>query len=88
MAKSVSAVTAISFPPYACCGIPDVSWTPGLLISCEIFLDGRMLSICPPPGNEITYQWFPHCVVREQLVDGLRFRTKLFMPVRQRAVAE
>ena len=87
-AKSVSAVTAISFPPYACCGIPDVSWTPGLLISCEIFLNGQMLSICSPPGNEITYQWFPHCVVREQLVDGLRFCTKLFMPVRQRAVAE
>src|ERR1022692_1299663 len=23
VAKSVSAITAISFPPYACCGVPD-----------------------------------------------------------------
>lgn len=88
VANSVSAMTAISFSPCACWGIPDVSWSPGLLISYETSVNGRMLCIWTPPGNEITYQWFPHCVVREQLVEDLRFRTKLFMPVRQRAVAK
>ena len=29
--KSVSAITAISFPPYACCGVPETSWSPGFL---------------------------------------------------------
>ena len=30
IAKSVSAMTAISFPPYACCGVPETAWSPGL----------------------------------------------------------
>jgi hypothetical protein len=29
--KSVSGVTGITFPPFACCGVPDVTWSPGLL---------------------------------------------------------
>jgi hypothetical protein len=27
--KSVSSITAISFPPYACCGPPETEWSPG-----------------------------------------------------------
>src|ERR1700689_3304280 len=38
--KSVSALTAIAFPPYACCGVPDTAWSPGYLLTCELFLDG------------------------------------------------
>ncbi len=30
-AKSVSGITAISFPPYACCGIPEMPWSPHLV---------------------------------------------------------
>ncbi len=37
-AKSVSAITAISFPPYACCGMPETAWSPGFLLTCEVFL--------------------------------------------------
>jgi hypothetical protein len=87
-AKSVSAVSAIAFPPYACCGIPDIPWSPGLLISCELFLNDRLLATWKTPDNEITYTWYPHCVVRTQTADGIRFRTKLFMPADRRAVAE
>jgi hypothetical protein len=42
--KSVSAITAISFPPYACCGVPEVAWSLGFLLTCELFLDGRFSS--------------------------------------------
>jgi len=42
-AKSVSAITAISFPPYACCGVPETAWSPGFLLTCEVFLNGRFL---------------------------------------------
>jgi hypothetical protein len=28
VAKSVSAITAISFPPYAGCGVPEMAWSP------------------------------------------------------------
>lgn len=38
-AKSVSGITAISFPPYACCGIPDTPWSPGLLSTCEMLIN-------------------------------------------------
>src|SRR6266536_214510 len=27
VAKSVAAITAISFPPYACCGVPETGWS-------------------------------------------------------------
>jgi hypothetical protein len=87
-AKSVSAISAIAFPPYACCGIPDIPWSPGLLITCELFLNDRLLATWKAPGNEITYTWYPHCVVRTQTADGIRFRTTLFMPADRRAAAE
>jgi hypothetical protein len=86
--KSVSAITAISCPPYVCCGMPETAWSPGYLLTCELFLNGRFLAISAPPEGEVDYQWFPHCVVRGQTADRLRFRTKLFMPSRRRAVAQ
>src|SRR5580692_1691701 len=86
--KSVSAITAISFPPYACCGVPDTAWSPGFLLTCELFLNGRFLAIAAPPDGNVDYQWFPHCVVRGQTADRLRFTTKLFMPSKRRAVAQ
>ena len=49
VAKSVSAITAISFPPYACCGVPETAWSPGFLLSCEMFLNGRFLAIAASP---------------------------------------
>lgn len=88
VSKSVSGVTGITFPPYACCGVPEVTWSPGLLTSCEIVLNGQLLSIAPPPGNHVKYRWFPQRVDREQTVSGIRIRTRTFMPVKQRAVAE
>jgi hypothetical protein len=86
--KSVSAITAISFPPYACCGMPETAWSPGFLLTCELFLDGRFLAISAPPEGNIEFQWFPHCVVRSQTADRLRFSTTLFMPSKRRAVAQ
>lgn len=88
VSKSVSGVTGITFPPYACCGVPDVTWSPGLLTSCEIILDGQLLSIAPPPGNHVKYRWLPQRVDREQVVKDLRIQTRTFMAVKQRAVAE
>jgi hypothetical protein len=86
--KSVSAITAMAFPPYACCGIPDTPWSPGLLSTCELTMNDRLVSIANDPAEAITYQWFPHCVVREQTVSGLHFRTTMFLPPEQRAVLQ
>jgi hypothetical protein len=86
--KSVSGITGITFPPYACCGVPAVTWSPGLLSSCEIVLNGQLLSIAPPPGNHVLFQWLPQRVDRQQTVQGIRIRTRTFMPVKKRAVAE
>jgi hypothetical protein len=88
VAKSVSAITAISFPPYACCGVPDSAWSPGFLLTCEAFLNGRFLAIAGPPDGNVEYQWFPHCVVRTQTVDHLRIATRLFLPSKHRAVVQ
>lgn len=88
VSKSVSGVTGITFPPFACCGVPEVTWSPGLLTSCELVVNGQLLSIAPPPGNRVTYRWLPQRVDRQQTVNGLRIRTRTFMPVKQRAVAE
>jgi hypothetical protein len=84
--KSVAGVTGITFPPFACCGVPDVTWSPGLLTSCEISVDGQLLAIAPE--NRVKYRWLPQRVDREQTYQGLRFRTRTFMPVKQRAVAQ
>jgi len=88
VSKSVSGVTGITFPPYACCGVPEVTWSPGLLTSCELVVNGRLLSIAAPPGGRVKYRWLPQRVDREQTVNGLRIRTRTFMPVKQRAVTE
>jgi hypothetical protein len=86
-AKSVSGITALSLPPLACCGVPDTPWSPGFLLSCEIFLNGRIL-LSYPGGDEIAYRWYPHRVMRETKVNGLKITTEMFMPAKQRAVAE
>lgn len=86
--KSVSAISAIAFPPYACCGVPSIPWSPGYLTTCELFVNGRLASISDDPGQAVTYQWFPHRVVREQAVDGLQVRTSMFLPADTRAAAE
>ncbi|MGA8538470.1 MAG: hypothetical protein WB566_03175 [Terriglobales bacterium] len=88
VAKSVSAITAISFPPYACCGVPETAWSPGFLLTCEIFLNGRFLAIAAPPDGNVEYQWFPHCVVRTQTADNLQFSTRMFLPSKHRAVVQ
>src|ERR1700758_208315 len=67
--KSVSALTAIAFPPYVCCGVPDTPWSPGLLSTCELVVNDRLISLSNDPARAVTYQWFPHCVVREQTLD-------------------
>ncbi len=88
VAKSVSAITAISFPPYACCGVPDTAWSPGFLLTCEIFLNGAFLAIAAPPDGNVDYRWFPHCVLRTQTADRLQFATTMFLPSKRRAVAQ
>src|SRR6267142_6394138 len=65
VAKSVSAITAISFPPYACCGVPETPWSPGFLLTCEMFLNGRVLISYPDGGDQLAFQWFPHQLLRE-----------------------
>jgi hypothetical protein len=86
--KSVSGLTAISFPPYACCGLPEVTFSPGYLATCEIFLNGRMLMGYPPPATQVAYTWYPHKIIRETTAEGLEITTDTFMPSRQRAVAQ
>lgn len=86
--KSVSGMIGVSFPPYACCGIPQIPFGPGNLTTCELFLNDRLLYSYPSPGDQIAYTWYPHRVLREAEVEGLRFTTKTFMPSKQRAAAE
>lgn len=86
--KSVSSITSVSFPPYACCAPPATEWSPGNLLTCELFLDGRFLAISAPPAGRIEYKWYPHQIVRTQTVDGLRFSTCMFLPSKQRAVMQ
>ncbi|MGC2635626.1 MAG: hypothetical protein WA294_00505 [Acidobacteriaceae bacterium] len=86
--KSVSAISAIAFPPYACCGVPAIQWSPGYLTTCELFVNGRLASISDDPAQAVTYQWFPHRVVREQTVDDLNIRAAMFLPAETRAAVE
>lgn len=91
--RSVSGITAILFPPYACCGAPSIPTpggevSPGNLITCELFLNGRILSSYPLPESRVAYTWYPHCIRRETHAAGIRFTTETFMPPRQKAVAE
>jgi len=86
--KSVSGITAISFPPFICCGVPEMPFSPGNLITCEVFLNGRILTSYPAPAGEVAYTWFPHRILRETVVEAIRFRTETFLPSKQRAAAE
>jgi hypothetical protein len=91
--RSVAGITAILFPPYACCGAPSIPTpggeiSPGNLITCDIFLNGRILSSYPLPEAKVAYTWYPHGIVRETQVQGIRFITQTFMPAKQRAVGE
>ncbi|HLY62286.1 MAG TPA: hypothetical protein VKV95_16210 [Terriglobia bacterium] len=84
--KSVSGMSAITFPPFGCC------WSTGRfhpdLVTCELFLNGRLLNSYPPPAGRVTYTWYPHRIHRETEVEGLHFTTETFLPSKQRAVAE
>jgi hypothetical protein len=87
-AKSVSGLTALSLPPFGCCGVPDTPWSPGFLLTCELFLNGQILLSYSPGGDELAYQWFPHRFLREIQADGLKFTTETFMPAKHQAVAQ
>lgn len=87
-AKSLSGLTGLSLPPFACCGVPDTPWSPGFLLTCELFLNGRILLSYSPGGDTVTYQWYPHRFMRETEAAGLRFTSETFMPVKSRAVAQ
>jgi len=86
-AKSVSGITSLSLPPFACCGVPEMPWSPGPLLTCEIFLNDRVL-LSYPSGDQLTYQWYPHAIIRHAQVDGLSFVTETFMPSKRRAVVQ
>ena len=86
--KSVAGLSAIAFPPYACCGVPDVAWSPGYLRTCELFINGKFAALSDDPAKAVTYQWFPHRVVREQSFEGLHIRTTMFLPGDMRAVVQ
>ena len=86
--KSATAVSAIAFPPYACCGIPDVAWSPGFLVTFELFVNDRLLATSGMPDEAVTYTWYPHRVVREQKAEGLIIRSQLFLPSGERAVVQ
>lgn len=86
--KSVAGVNAIAFPPYACCGVPNVPWSPGYLRTCELLINGKFAALSNDPAHAVTYQWFPHRVVREQSFEGLHIRTTLYLPPDMRAVVQ
>jgi hypothetical protein len=86
--KSISAITAIAFPPFACCGIPEMPFSPGNLVTCELFLNGEILANHPAPAGNVAYTWYPHKVLREMRISGLSFTTETFLPGNQRAVVE
>jgi hypothetical protein len=91
--RSVSGITAIFFPPFACCGAPSIPTpggeiSPGNLITCDLFFNGRILSSYSQPEARVAYTWYPHCLLRETQVQGIRFTTETFMPAKQRDVAE
>lgn len=86
--KSVTGLSAIAFPPYACCGVPDVAWSPGYLRTCELFIDGKFAALSDDPAQAVTYQWFPHRVVREQSIDGLHILATMYLPAEMRAVVQ
>lgn len=86
-AKSLSGITAISFPPYGCCGVPQIPFSPGNLVTCELFLNDRIMNYYAD-GASVAYTWYPHRIVREATVQGLQFITETFLPAKQRVVAQ
>jgi len=86
--KSVTGISAIAFPPYVCCGAPDVAWSPGNLLTCEMLVNDRLISTGGLPEDAVTYTWHPHRVVREQNAQGLNIRSQMFLPPGERAVAQ
>ena len=66
----------------------EKAWSPGFLLTCELFLDGRLLLSITPGGDTIAYQWFPHKFVRESRVKQLQFTTETFMPSGRRTAAQ
>ncbi len=91
--KSVSGISAILFPPFCCCGIPQIPTpggdiSPGNIITCELFLNGRMLTSYPPPEARLAYTFYPHCIVRDTSAEGLLFATVTFMPPGRKCAAE
>jgi len=62
--------------------------SPGFLLTCELFLNERLLLSYSPGGDTIAYQWFPHRFVRESQADGLKFTSETFMPSKRRAAAQ
>ena len=87
-AKSVTGISALSFPPYACCGIPETTWSPGYLATCELYLNGELLSVSSASGGETSYVWYPHRMVRQAQAEGLSIVTTTFMPSKQRALLQ
>jgi hypothetical protein len=85
--KSVSAVQAITFAPFTCCGLPDPPNARNL-ITGELFLNGRILANYPDPAGEVAYRWYPHKIVRQTRVEGLLFTTETVMPPKRRVVVE
>ena len=85
--KSVSAMQAITFAPFTCCGLPDPLNSRNL-ITCELFLNGQILANYPAPAGEVAYKWYPHKIWRQTRVEGLLFTTETSMPSKQRVVAE
>ncbi len=91
--KSVSGIGAILFPPFCCCGVPQIPTpggdiSPGNLMTCELFFNGRLLSSYAGSGGRVAYTWYPHEVLREAQAEGIKFITRTFMPSKQTAVAE
>jgi hypothetical protein len=86
--KSVSAITAIAFPPFGCCGVPEIAFSPGNLVTCELFLNDQILTDYPAPAGRVAYIWYPYKILRETRVVGLLFQTEAFLPSHERIVAE
>jgi len=91
--RSVTGIAAILFPPFSCCGEPSIPTpggdiSPGNLITCEVFLNGRMLATYPRSEAGIAYTFYPHSFVREAAAQGIQFVTQTFLPPGQRIVAQ
>lgn len=86
--KSVTGITALCFPPYACCGIPETAWSPGYLTTCELYLDGELLKVSAASGGQTSYIWYPHRIVRQAQAKGFSITTITLLPSRQRALLQ